>query len=614
MVLALVLGLGSEASRASAGFLPGEGTPVTGEGPAAKAKSRFGVLVNDKKAFQGYTLVSSPSTKTYLLDMQGRIVHTWECQYDSGSCAYLLENGNLFLAGHQVNPQLSTIGGRGGRIQEYTWDGKLVWDYRCNSKTEYSHHDLCKLPNGNALLIVRRHKTAKEIVEAGGKRDMNSYYDCIQEIKQTGKTTGEVVWEWQVWDHLVQDHDKSKANYGDVASHPELIDINGGGEDYIAMLTKDKKELDKLKGLGYVGDGPKAGRRQTPDRTHINSVYYNSDLDQIMLSVPQYNEVWIIDHSTTKAEAAGHKGGRYGKGGDLLYRWGNPHSYHAGTSKNRQLFFQHDASWIPRGCPGEGHLLVFNNGQKRYYSSVEEVVMPVDKQGHYEHKTGAAFGPEKPAWIYTAPARTDFYSKIMSGAQRLPNGNTLICSSVQGTLFEVTPEKEIVWKYQIPPLSVANKTTDLSPENTQKAEKLFKEVEARLDKVLTKDQKEQFEKMREEFSDFPVVANIMMTFFQNRVQLSADQKAELGTLRKEVIGRLNQFITPEQKAHYQKMLQQVLKGGKGSASKGRGRFDPTQGSAFRVYRYAPNYPGLAGRDLTPGPTVEALLLKEAQSR
>ena len=146
-------------------------------------------------------------------------------------------------------------------------------------------------------------------------------------------------------------------------------------------------------------------------------------------------------------KAAGHTGGRYGKGGDLLYRWGNPRTYRAGTPQDQKFFGQHDATWIEKGCPGEGNILVFNNGRTRRYSSVDEIAPPVDTNGNYAYTPGTAYKPDKQLWIYTAEKPTDFYSHHISGAQRLPNGNTLICNGAEGIFFEVTPEKNIVWNY-----------------------------------------------------------------------------------------------------------------------------------------------------------------------
>jgi hypothetical protein len=185
----------------------------------------------------------------------------------------------------------------------------------------------------------------------------------------------------------------------------------------------------------------------------MNSIDYNAKLDQIMVSVHSFNEIWIIDHSTTTQEAAEHRGGRYGQGGDLLYRWGNPRAYLAGEAKDQTLFAQHDARWIRDGVPGAGHMLVFNNGSGRpdgRYSSVLEVVLPVDSGGRYLREPGKAFAPAAIQWEYTAPRKDDFFAGHLSGAQRLANGNTLICSGEEARAFEVSPAGQTVWEYVNP--------------------------------------------------------------------------------------------------------------------------------------------------------------------
>jgi hypothetical protein len=455
---------------------------------AADAKparpSRSGVRTNDPKAYQGYTLVFPlTSRNTWLLDMQGRVVNKWESRYTAGQDAYLLENGNLLRSARLADGEAFFAGaGAGGRIQEFTWGGKLVWDFKFHNEKQTQHHGITPMPNGNVMLIVWERKTAREAIAAGVKPALagrgEMLVDSLIEIKKTGKTTGKIVWKWHIWDHLIQDHDKTRPNYGDVARRPERIDANfarrsvsgfawlfGGGAPKQdkdkpkdkAKPAKDKKkdgDLEKLKGIGYVGAG--GGKRFAgflPDWTHVNAVSYNAKLDQIMLCPREFNEVWIIDHSTTTAEAAGSKGGKYGKGGDLLYRWGNPRAYRAGTAKDQRLFVQHDAHWIPPGLPGEGNLLVFNNGTGRpgaVHSTVDEIVLPVDARGRYERKPGAAWGPKEATWSYAAPKKSDFYAIFMSGAQRLPNGNTLVATGFSGTIFEVTPKKEEVWKYLAP--------------------------------------------------------------------------------------------------------------------------------------------------------------------
>ncbi len=204
-----------------------------------------------------------------------------------------------------------------------------------------------------------------------------------------------------------------------MADHPELINLNyamNGGADW----------------------------------NHTNSIDYNTELDQIILSVYNFNEIWIIDHSTSTAEASEHTGGNSGKGGDLLYRWGNPLAYGGGTASDQKLFVQHDAEWIEPEMPGSGNILIFNNGGGRSdgnYSSIEEIVPPVDNNGNYSLSSSSAFEPTESLWTYTAEEPTDFYAQNISGQQRLPNGNTLICDGPNGYFFEVSSTGKTVWDY-----------------------------------------------------------------------------------------------------------------------------------------------------------------------
>jgi hypothetical protein len=217
-----------------------------------------------------------------------------------------------------------------------------------------------------------------------------------------------------------------------------------------------------MRALGYAGedegDGPDEGREgREPgefegDWLHTNGIDWHPEHDLVVLSVRTFDEVWVIDHSTTTEEARGSKGGRWGKGGDLLWRWGNPRTYGGGDVADRRLFVQHDAQWIDAGSPGAGNVLVFNNGEGREppYSSVDELVPPFDPQHGFLREPGKPFGPAEPVWSYVAPERESFFSSFISGAQRLPNGNTLVCEGAEGRVFEVTPEGRVVWDWLNP--------------------------------------------------------------------------------------------------------------------------------------------------------------------
>src|SRR5207253_1282452 len=143
-------------------------------------------------------------------------------------------------------------------------------------------------------------------------------------------------------------------------------------------------------------------RIATTDWTHLNAIAYNPLLDQIVVSSYTFSEFWIIDHSTTTAQAASHNGGKAGMGGDILYRWGNPEAARAGKGSDQTLFCPHNAQWIAPGLNGEGHILIFNNGPNRNdgqrYSEVDEFEIPLDKDGHYPRQPDGKTTPPKLAW------------------------------------------------------------------------------------------------------------------------------------------------------------------------------------------------------------------------
>ena len=389
--------------------------------PRPAVAPTVGLFLNEPEAFEGYTLFSKlhrvlggVGDTIYLIDNQGREVHRWELRFRT-PFARLLENGNLLTLAYTDE---------GRYLREVGRNGDILSDCTQGSP----HHDFLRMPNGNVLLLSRQHKTPEEVIAAGANPefigDRGLVAPHIVEVRITGPASCEIVWEWSAWDHLIQDFDASKANYGEVAEHPELIDLNF----HLSETTN---------------------YRDPSDWIHSNGIDYSPELDQIVLSPSNFSEVWIIDHSTTRTEAAGSSGGNSGKGGDLLYRWGNPRAYRAGTLADRQLFSLHNPQWIPPGQPGAGNILIFNNGGKRAYSSVDEIVPPVDGAS-YQLNPGLAYAPAEPVWTHTAATPSDFYSHNISGAQRLPNGNTLICDGVHGTFFEVTPTGKTVWKYVNP--------------------------------------------------------------------------------------------------------------------------------------------------------------------
>jgi hypothetical protein len=388
-------------------------------------------LNNTAKVYSGYTLFAPKQyTSTYLINNEGRLLHQWSAsKFPPGQSVYLLENGNL-LRSCMTKGQLSSGGGEGGRVEEYDWNDNLVWQLDFSTTTYMQHHDIRRLPNGNILMLVIEKKTYAECLAAGF--DPSKFQpeiaskgmmlpDYVVEIKPTYPVGGTVVWEWHTWDHLIQNFDATKSNYGDPKLHPELIDCDGDGRNLPAFWN------------------------------HMNSIDYNPAFDQIAVSVRGNSEVWIIDHSTTTAEAKSHSGGKRGKGGDLIYRWGNPACYGAGTKTEQRYFEQHDVEWVKPGNPGAGNMTCFNNGLGRgNYSTVDEFTPAVDASGNYSLVAGTAAAPANYTWTYKGTTSAPMYSENISGAYRLPNGNTLICSGTIGRFLEVTSASEIVWEYICP--------------------------------------------------------------------------------------------------------------------------------------------------------------------
>ncbi len=421
--------------------------------------------------FPGFTLVRPlESRQTYLVDMSGTAVHSWTSPEQPSGGKYITERGTLLHGLYVEDHPIFRAGGQSGGIEELDWDGTRLWKFTWDSEEGLNHHDIEELPNGNVLMIAWDRKTREEALAAGRDPELIAgeefWPGAVYEIRPIRPEGGEVVWSWHAWDHLVQSHDPSAPHYGLPSSRPERIDINGDRNLDPPSEEEEAAELAEMAALGYLGDDDDdaedeekdpeeaalKARVEDADWLHTNGIAYNAALDQIALSVRFFDEVWILDHSTTTEEAAGSTGGRYGKGGDLLYRWGNPFAYGAGTWEERELLGQHNVQWIPEGHLGAGNLIVFDNGteKERAWSVVKEWWPPRDAEGNYVLEEGERFGPAEPDWSYQAPTPTDFFSSFISGVQRLPNGNTLICAGKQGWVFEVTPKGDVVWDWKNP--------------------------------------------------------------------------------------------------------------------------------------------------------------------
>jgi len=362
--------------------------------------------LNPEKIDDNYILVNDAgANRVYLINKDGKLLYEWTLTNNIGNDVFLLPNGNLLASLEADDPQIQ-LGGKGGKIQLIEPNGTVNWEFIYSSINGETHHDVEILPNGNIIAMVWERITAEESLSTGYMLDQDIFPESIIEINPI---TNKIVWEWKSLDHLVQDHDKTKNNYGVISENPNLIDINYLPRNGITPSVKG-------------------------DIMHANAIAYDEINDAILLSVNFYSEVWVIDHSTTANEVNGHTGGKFGKGGDLIYRFGNPQTYL--NSKGTRLFHNNH---FPNLLKGEdtGKLLIFSNGNDIKQSRIYELELPKT------YLLRQNFNNEpRVSWSFTDPA---LYSNKVSGAVPLENGNILITEGDFG-FWEVTRSHEIVWK------------------------------------------------------------------------------------------------------------------------------------------------------------------------
>ncbi|MFI3317685.1 MAG: aryl-sulfate sulfotransferase [Rikenellaceae bacterium] len=365
------------------------------------------VLVTDKTTV-GYTLFSTNNnTSTYLIDCDGALINEWESNYKVTK-SVLLENG-ILLRALRISGSASAMRNpiSSGRLEMLNWDGTVIWSWDYLGEDYLLHHDFTpiKQADGSFTILASSWElfTKEEAIEMGrdprycGGDSGNIWMEKLIEIKPMGSDSAEIIWQWRMADHLIQDLDKKRANYGVVANNPQLMNVN-------YFKSTSSRTLDNS------------------DWNHVSGIAYNPTLDQIAIANHGTNEVLIINHSTTTAQAAGSMG-------DIIYRWGNPAAYNKGDHRDCRFSALHAVCWIPKGCKDAGKIMVFNNGVINGASSVDIL--------------DSAAG--EICWSYSNGK--DFFSREMGNGIRLENGNTIINEGSKGTIFEINTEGEIVWKY-----------------------------------------------------------------------------------------------------------------------------------------------------------------------
>ena len=357
--------------------------------------------------WNGLTYYSnSGSSSGYLIDTNSTVVKTYAFNVGTGYSTHYMPGGNFWRSCTNANSLMG--GGMTGRIQKLDYNGAILWDYTYSSANYCIHHDHCPLPNGNVLVISYDVRNATDIANAGCTTTLTTIWaEKILELQPVGANGANIVWQWNVWDHTVQNLDNTKTNYqSSIVNNPQLLNVN---------------------------------YQMKKDWMHMNGIDYNPVLDQISVSSHYLNEWYVIDHSTTTAEAASHVGGHAGKGGDFLYRWGNPAAYSAaGTTI---LNVTHDAHWIPEGSPNAGYLVAVNNsGAAGPKTTIDQISVP--RVGlNYTITGGSAYTPAS----YTLRHTSTGYTSNMGSSDQFPNGNQMICLATAGIIYEIDPLGNQIW-------------------------------------------------------------------------------------------------------------------------------------------------------------------------
>jgi len=363
---------------------------------------------------------------TFIFDNNFTKINYWLHEEMVIGVPYLLSDGSIICQFKNTNHYFNNAHGPvGGIFKKLSWKGDIIWTYIFYDSNLNPHHDFTVMPNGNLLFISWEKKS---MIEAQLKGRVNIFDElwslAIFEINPIQNDSMNVVWEWHLWDHLVQDIDSELDDFGIISENPHRLNIN-------------------------VGD------HFSSDWLHTNSIDYHPTLDQIIFSSRNLNEIYIIDHSTTTEEARHSTGGNSGKGGDILFRWGNPNNYGRGQLTDRVLSSQHGVNWVEDNFPGSGQILIFNNnpsnsiGPTGLYgnSSVIQIKPNIDIAGNYVIQDNFPFIilEEK---IITGDDHS-FFSNFQSGAYRMQNGNTLISVTQEKRIFEVDTTDSIVWEINL---------------------------------------------------------------------------------------------------------------------------------------------------------------------
>jgi hypothetical protein len=385
-------------------------------------------------SWNGYTvltLLSAPGV--IVIDMNGRVVKQWS-GFDNaaGGPARVFPGGRVIAAagsrpGHQESLRLQEqdyAGVEGWRLEG---DTPIEGPKGAQTRSLRQHHDWQRTdfpagyyspashpgdPNARTLVLTHLNHDAPKVSSLPLEDDRLIEFDA----------KGNITWQWTAADHI----------------------------DELGFSAPARAAI--LAGAGSgAGPGPGPSPRTNGeggrafDWLHMNSAAYLGPNrwydagdqrfapDNILISSRQASLLAIV-----------------ARDGRIVWRIGPDFRETASLERIGQMIGQHDAHLIPAGLPGAGDLLVFDNGGQSGYG----FDTPIARNGYGGLARATSrvleIDPVKLELVWSYAPPNGFFATNISGAQRLPNGNTLITEGPGGRVFEVSSEKKIVWEYLNP--------------------------------------------------------------------------------------------------------------------------------------------------------------------
>jgi hypothetical protein len=336
-----------------------------------------GTTIYDPEACSnGYNLISG-SGIVKLVSMNGEVMHSWSVDTEAKKGfihrARLLPGGALML--------LFGPGETEGHVAEFDWHGNQTWSY---TPDRYAHHDFWPTEYGSVFLIceIKLPPEYQQKIVDPERRELEMFGDELIEVSREGK----VIWRWVQHEHL---------------------DVN------VCNPIPASRDWGKGENSNTVTDWTHTNTIQAlPENRWYDAGDIRFKPGNILQSMRQLDTISIIDRDS----------------GEVI--WSYTGDYKGGLSG------QHEPHMIEKGLPGEGNIIVFDNGASPQYDLAHcgcSYVLEINP------------GDNSLVWVYDADHF--FFARFTANCQRLPNGNTLIFESMSKRLFEVTPEKEIVWEY-----------------------------------------------------------------------------------------------------------------------------------------------------------------------